>query len=439
MTARQHFDRQFTFDNLREIFEERIAHTATTGKDGVSPDAFQRMIDSELSLTLAKVRNGTYRFTTYRQKLVLKGVGKAPREISIATVRDRIVLRAINDVLIESFSDKRQAAPHHYIYEISDLIRPLGDDYSFVQIDVQDFYPSIIHQLLMQRVRSRVRTRDLLTLIETAIQTPTGAPSPQGAVRGVPQGLSISNILSAIYMIRFDEMMQSRYSYFRYVDDIIVVCKTDSAEKTFAFIAKQLNKIGLQCHPPTEGSKSKIVPLNTGVNYLGYYVKPDIISVRTSSYRRMMDTIMGVLTAAKHTTNNKKILRRLNIKITGCIFDQKRRGWMFFFSMTTDIKQLRRLDKFVERAWQRAGMQQFGRPKTFVKTYYEIRYHLDETKYIPRFDEYTKAQKASLIADMMGREAAEVMTWPQDRMDRAFAKIVRKEVAQLENDITPFS
>ncbi|WP_341991355.1 reverse transcriptase domain-containing protein [Azorhizobium sp. AG788] len=439
MTAREHFDRQFTLENLKKIFKDRIAHTATSGKDGVSPDAFQRVIDSELSQALTRIRNGTYRFTTYRQKLVLKGAGKAPREISIATVRDRIILRAINNVIIECFSDKRQAAPHHYIHEISGLIKPLSNDYSFVQIDVQNFYPNIIHELLMQRVRSRVRTHELLSLIETAIQTPTGTPSPQRLPRGIPQGLSISNILSAIYMIRFDEMMQSRHSYFRYVDDILVVCKTDSAEKTFAFIAKQLEKIGLQCHPRAEFSKSKIVPLNSGVDYLGYSIKPNIISVRKSSYRRMMETIMGVLTGAKHTKNNKRILRRLNIKITGCIFDQKRRGWMFFFSMTTDIKQLRRLDKFVERAWQRAGMQRFGRPKTFVKTYYEVRYRLDKTTYIPRFDEYSKAQKASLIADMMGHEVAGVMAWPQDRIDRTFAKIVRKEVAQLENDITPIS
>jgi hypothetical protein len=240
-------------------------------------------------------------------------------------------------------------------------------------------------------------------------------------------------------MIRFDEMMHSRHAYFRYVDDIIAVCKTETAPKTFAFIAIQLKKIGLLCHEPTEGSKSKIVPLSTGVDYLGYYVKPKIVSVRKSSYRRMMETIMGVLTAAKHTTNNKKILRRLNIKITGCIFDQKRRGWMFFFSMTTDIKQLRRLDKFVQREWRRAGMEQFGRPKTFVKSYHEIRYRLDKTKYIPRFDEYSRDQKAALIADMRFLEVGDVLNWPQDRIDRSFAKIVRKEVAELENDITPFS
>lgn len=439
MKAREHFGEQFSLDNLKEIFEERIAHTATTGKDGVSPDAFEKVIDAELAQALAKIRHRSYRFTTYRQKLVLKGAGKPPREISIATVRDRIVLRAVTNVLIECFSDKRQAAPHHFIHEISELIKPLGDDYSFVQIDVRDFYPSIVHEFLMQRLRSRVRTPEFLQLIEAAIRTPTGASSLQISPKGVPQGLSISNILSAIYMIRFDEMMHSRHAYFRYVDDIIVVCKTDAAPKIFTSIARQLKKIGLLCHEPTSGSKSKIVPLSTGVDYLGYFVKPNVVSVRKSSYRRMMETIMGVLTAAKHTVNNKKILRRLNIKITGCIFDQKRRGWMFFFSMTTDIKQLRRLDNFVQREWRRAGMEQFGQPKKFVKAYYEIRYRLDKTKYIPRFDEYSRDQKIALIADMRLLEVREVSNWSNERIDRTFSRIVRKEVAALENDMTPFS
>jgi RNA-directed DNA polymerase len=380
MTARQCFNQQFSLENLKAIFEDRISHTGTTGKDGVTPDAFEKVIDIELTRSLSKIQNKSYEFTNYRQKLVLKGAEKPPREISIATVRDRIILRAINNVLIECFKDQRLAAPHHFIQEISELIEPLGDDYSFVQIDVRDFYPSIVHDFLMQRVRSRIRTPELLKLIDTAIRTPTGAPSSKPLTVGVPQGLSISNILSAIYMIRFDEMMHSLHAYFRYVDDIIVVCKTETAAKDFAFIAKGLQKIGLQCHEPTAGSKSKIVPLSTGIDYLGYYIRPKMVSVRKSSYRRMMETIMGVLTAAKHTANNKKILRRLNIKITGCIFDQRRRGWMFFFSMTTDIKQLRRLDEFVKREWRRAGMEKFGKPKTFVKSYHEIRYRLDRTK-----------------------------------------------------------
>src|SRR5690606_16842067 len=124
-------------------------------------------------------------------------------------------------------------------------------------------------------------------------------------------------------------------------------------------------------------------PVSHGIDYLGYSLRPGSVSVRMSSYRRMMENIMAVITSAKDTTNSKKILTRLNIKITGCIFNEKRMGWMFFFSMTTDIKQLKRLDEFVSPKGKSAGMEKFGRPKGFVEAYYGIRYNLMATKYVP--------------------------------------------------------
>ena len=42
---------------------------------------------------------GTYAFSKYKQKLISKGAGKAPREISIPTTRDRVALRALSDFL----------------------------------------------------------------------------------------------------------------------------------------------------------------------------------------------------------------------------------------------------------------------------------------------------------------------------------------------------
>jgi RNA-directed DNA polymerase len=107
--------------------------------------------------------------------------------------------------------------------------------------------------------------------------------------------------------------------------------------------------------------------------------------------------------------------------------------------MTTDIKQLRRLDEFVKREWRRAGMEKFGKPKTFVKSYHEIRYRLDRTKYIPHFDDYSNEQKATLIADMRSLDVRDVSKWSQDRINITFARIIRKEVSELEKDITPFS
>ncbi|MER9825125.1 RNA-directed DNA polymerase [Mesorhizobium sp. M0115] len=439
MSPSELFKREFSVDRLKAIFYERILQSATAGKDGINPTEFEKTIDVEVARMAVRAWEDKYDFTAFKQKLVLKGAGKIPREISIATVRDRLALRALTNVLMEIFKDRKPSAPHYYVGEIAEFIKPLTDEYSFIQLDIKDFYPSILHESLLSRLRQRIRSRAILNLVLKAIRTPTGNRVGDGVnTRGVPQGLSVSNILSSIYMTKFDQMAQSRFTYFRYVDDIVVICKSVEAKRKFKSIYNSLEKIGLSSHELVEGSKTKIVPVSKGIEYLGYKIKPGAISVRSSSYRRMIDNIISVITLAKYSANNNKIFSRLNIKISGCIFNGKRMGWMFFFSLTDDVSQLKRLDAFVSREWSALGLDKYGKPKKFVKAYYEIRFNMNSTKYIPKFDDYTNEQKIKLIADMdfFGDDSV-VRSWTQERINKRFLQIVKKEVAELEKDVTP--
>jgi len=423
---------------LKAIFLERISLTGTVGKDGITPQAFGKNLDAEVQSLAAKAVSGEYRFTQYKQKLILKGANKPPREISIATVRDRVVLRAITNFLVSVFSDRRIVPAHYIVSEIAEAIQHLDDEYSFVQIDIRDFYPTVNHDLLIEQIGRRVKSDVIIDLVKKAIQTNTGPKGPARNV-GIPQGLSISNILSSIYMTRFDDLMQKKGSYYRYVDDIVTICKTKTAKRKLGYITQKLNDIGLTCHEPKANSKTKICKLSVGIDYLGYSIRPGYISVRASSYKRMMDNIMAVISAARHTSNHAKAIARINIRISGCIFDGRRMGWMFFFSMTQDIRQLQRLDDFVLSAWTKAGLDKFGTPKRFVKAYYEIRYRFDRTKYIPKFDEYDIDQKSKLIADILNKSLAEIQTWSVESIERKFLQLVKKEVSKLEQDVTPIS
>ena len=148
---------------------------------------------------------------------------------------------------------------------------------------------------------------------------------------------------------------------------------------------------------------------------------------------------MTVMTGVKYNANPAKILTRLNLKITGCIFDGRRMGWMFFFSMTDDLKQLQRLDSFIARKWRQLGMEQVGSPKRFVKAYHEINFNLASSRYIPRFDEYSTDQKIDLIATMMVTDRSVLENWTMEQINRKFFQLIRKEIAELEKDITPLS
>lgn len=438
MQAKKMFDEQFVAANLRSIFNERISNSGTIGKDGIDPGAFQKNIDAELELIRKRVYSESYRFTTFKQRLISKGAGKAPREIAIAGVRDRVTLRAVTNVLMHIFDDAKLAPAHFIIKDLLDFVRPLNDDYVFLQLDVQDFYPSLDHQLLLQRIKARTRYAPFTSIVRAAVRTGTGDVKTTNEV-GVPQGLSVSNILSSIYMMRIDESARARFHYYRYVDDILVVCKASEASRHFKWLNGRLLKSNLKCHPLVEGSKSKIVPLSRGVDYLGYHITPQLVSVRKSSYRRMMTTIMSLMTSAKYNANQKRLLVKLNLKITGCILNDKRYGWMFFFSMTQDVRQLKRLDGFVWRLWKRLNMPGQGRPKTFVKAYHEIRFNMAKSKYIPRFDDYSLDKKMQLIADLQGLDLENIRNWTEEKINNTFRRLVRREVSELEKDLTPVS
>ncbi|WP_244562594.1 reverse transcriptase domain-containing protein [Ensifer aridi] len=186
----------------------RIRHDR---KGRYRPRAFQKNIDAELALIRRRVYAESYRFTPFKQRLISKRAGKAPREIAIAGVRDRVTLRAVTNVLMDVFHDAKLAPAHFIIKDLLDFVRPLGDEYVFLQLDVQDFYPSLDHQLLLKRIRTRTRHRYFTTLVDAAVKTPTGDGKKTNHV-GVPQGLSVSNILSSIYMMQIDESAATSFT-----------------------------------------------------------------------------------------------------------------------------------------------------------------------------------------------------------------------------------
>ena len=73
--------------------------------------------------------------------------------------------------------------------------------------------------------------------------------------------------------------------------------------------------------------------------------------------------------------------------------------------------------------------------KTFVKSYHEIRYNLENTKYIQKFEEYSFDEKIDVICLLTGKDKTEVITLDVDAIEAMFRKCASKEVEQLEKDL----
>ena len=431
-------DDHFKAGHLEELFRSKIAKSQATGKDGVRIGKFQERLAEETAFIESRIFRGVYRFTTFKERLILRGADREPRQISIPTVRDRLTLRALCQVLHTEMPGTIGSTPHSLVDRIVKSIRSEDQSSnSFVRVDVRNFFPSISHAILSREISHFGFNKTVQDLCKKAVATPTGVERDANE-RGVPQGLSISGALSALYMLRFDgNQIAKSQNYFRYVDDILLICKSKGAEDKLKSIWRALSSRGLIIHKKGVAGKTEIKPVSTGVDFLGYRISIEKVSIRKSSFKRMFKNILKVITDYRYRKDNDRLIFRLNLKITGCVVDGRRRGWMMFFSHTEDMNQLAHLDAFVRQQLLRVGCpnDQSRNVKRFVKSYHEIRYNLNETKYVPNLDLFDDNEKMNAIVSLSNHGIDEVLKWNLDFMNQEFSRLMSREVHDLEQDV----
>ncbi len=139
--------------------------STATGIDNMSHKLFWKIIDEQIAIISRKAYDGTYRFTKYKLKLISKGRGKIPRDISIPTIRDRIALKALCNFLQSRFlSTLDFMLPQQVIKEVKHEVA--SKKYTaYIKLDVSNFYPSIKHAELSSRIKKRIKDKEILNLM----------------------------------------------------------------------------------------------------------------------------------------------------------------------------------------------------------------------------------------------------------------------------------
>lgn len=440
MSAYDIFQKHFQLSNLKRIYKEVVLLSAATGIDNMSHEVFWRFHDNEIETIRRKCLAGTYRFNKYKLKLISKGKGKAPREISIPTIRDRIALRAICDFLQEVYeSDLSFELPQNMVVRVNNIIMREQYNY-FMKFDVANFYPSIRHNNLISRLRAKIRDEKILSLISKAISSPT-VSKPNASDKpnecGVPQGLSISNILAAIYLMNIDKYFSSRegISYFRYVDDLMILCCSDKAESLIESVLLKFRRLGLKIYDPIKNPEKSSMGLisESQFGYLGYYFSEGgKVSARDGSVDNLRQSLLSIFTGFKHSSfkSQEFLAWRINLRITGCVFQSKSKGWLYFFSEINDITLLHSLDDFIARLCKRYNVSL--QLKSFVRAHYQIKHKRRETKYVPNFDKYNLEQKIYVLNHYFNK-STENLT--DEEIEYNFNKRIAKQVKDIETDV----
>lgn len=449
MSAASEFNNKYSKKGLNEVFELYIHRDSAIGIDNVRYTTIKNNLDSEISLINRKVKSGKYRFTRYKEKLILKGRYSIPRVISIPTLRDKIVLKALQLTLQGTYKNESQRLPQTCI----DIIIPNLTAYdTFIKVDIANFFGNLNHKILMNKLQEKIKKQEILKLVSSAITTETKDhlfSADSLITKGVPQGLSISNILAHIYMRDLDTKYELRSDvfYIRYVDDILVLCKEKDVENLIKEITYDIEG---QHALPINKEKTHFGSLNDGFDFLGYNFKNEEdkteINVKKSNQIKFEQSIVNMFINYKRNTkmSPEQFVYLLNIKITGTVSKKisgnsnknYTYGWIFYFSKINSTKYLYHLDWLVKKMMQNTKKckdMNLNSIKTFVKTYYEVKYNFNESTYIHRPDDLSESGKKDILLNIFHVPEQKIKSI--DEINYHFEKLVLNFIKEQESDI----
>lgn len=377
--------------------------------------------------------------------------------IALTAARDRAPLKALLQFLHRAVEESRGELAQAKVKRIAETLRQTRYRY-FVRIDVQDFYPSINHGAVEAALQRRVDVPQAAELLMAVVRTPTLAlsASRRGAVSlvGVPQGLPVSNALAEMVLADVDARFSARddLAYFRYVDDILILTRSRRHRKIFAEVSAALEGKGLRCHPlELSGSKSTWGSVSTPMDYLGYSIGPDRVSVRAETVARLKSKLaLRFVTHKKHSRDRpwnvdleqwQKLCRQrlewfLNLSISGCVFEWRGRGWIHYFSLINDFGLLQDLDYFVERKTSSAGLTGLISVKSFLKSFrHAVAFSVDKGGYVPNFDKFTEQQQRDTLALIFRVPEEKLMSLDANQVESLFHRRMRSELDTLETDL----
>ena len=214
-------------------------------------ESYQLAVAENVAAIVDAVRTGTYEPSAAACIYQPKKSGIL-RPLRLLTLQDQIVYQAIANVIANAFrSEQRKTAltrnfgalvadktsPFFYrgwkrCYRAFDLALAdaynRGNDY-VADFDLVSFYELIDHTLLRAILSKKIRSEELLELLFKCLRKWTENDQGRSLGHGIPQGPEPSAFLAECFLFRFDRLIFRGVVYLRYVDDIKLMAKDESA------------------------------------------------------------------------------------------------------------------------------------------------------------------------------------------------------------------
>ena len=224
-------------ETLREAYRLAKRNNGAPGIDGVTFEAIEAAgVEEFLDQLREELVQRSYRPLRARKVEIPKEGGKV-RQLSIPSIRDRVVqgaLKLILEPIFEadfqggSFGYRPKKSAHAAIRRVAGAVAS-GKTY-VIDLDLRSYFDTVRHHVVLEKVARRVQDDDVLWLLRLMLKA--------SGKQGVPQGGVISPLLSNLYLNEVDKMLEKakettrrgtwdRIEYARFADDLVILVDSD--------------------------------------------------------------------------------------------------------------------------------------------------------------------------------------------------------------------
>jgi RNA-directed DNA polymerase len=336
-----------------DAYQRVKANRGAAGVDNQSIEVFGQDVKNNLFKLWNRLSSGSY-FPPPVKRVVIKKRQGGLRPLGIPTVSDRIaqgVVKAYLEPELERHfhSDSYGYRPGKSALEAVGVARQRCWHHDWVlDLDIQAFFDTIPHDLLLRAVRKHTDCKWVLLYIERWLTAPVQLEDGtlESREKGTPQGSVISPLLANLFLhYAFDRWMAQHHRdipFERFADDVVCHCNSEpQARRLQADIKRRFAECGLTLHP----SKTQIVYCKDNVrrghypiqkfDFLGYTFRPRISMNRWG--KTFVNFSPGISNQAakaiRQTIRDWQLRCRIDKQIGDLakIFNPIIRGWITYY------------------------------------------------------------------------------------------------------------
>lgn len=271
------FDAQLEHIFTKEHFSDALSEISknASGLDDVSFIEFKKEFSQNIAQLIDDILKGAYTPEPLKKIEIDKEGSDEKRPIALSAIKDkltqRVLYKELNPYFDKEFSDKSYAyrPDKSTIKAINRMTQFLNEKlHIIVKTDIDNFFESIDHDILLQILSFHITDKRLIRLISLFMQT-GGFKSMNYDEHdmGVHQGDILSPLLSNIYLDAMDKYLEKHtVAFVRYADDFVMLFRSEKeAKERLEKLKTYLSSMKLTL----EESKTAVVHIGDGFTFLG--------------------------------------------------------------------------------------------------------------------------------------------------------------------------